>query len=407
MKLKLVFVAATAVGLIMSAQAFADPNTLYLTQTGAGNQATVQQDAGSGGNDIANSGAHALQQGDNNRFSELQFTGGGFSGGDNDILAMKQVGDGNVFGSSYSNQHSGGDRINSFLQKGNLNWASIGRNGASSATVGTFNQTGSSNAAKIVQQSGASNTVTLLQQIGSNNGVAFGSGGPQNANQWATSILQSGSNNLVKESSIYGDNNKNNSPVNSIVQIGDYNGRTNSVARTRGSVGNFIHVSETGNWNNFNVLQGINTSSTGNQVTLTQMGSYNSGSVTQFGNDNWLTATQIGDGNTATANFSGDRNGNGAFSLFNGLHQPVLPVNAYLVQGTIYQDSTGGAGNSVTYNVTGSDNLFAMAQLGGSNSITGKVNSDSNEVAVLQTGNSNVTNFVQQGGSANAISVSQ
>jgi len=410
MKTKILFATATAAGILLAGQAFADPNTLYLTQTGASNQATVQQNAGSGGNDVGKAGVPALQQGNGNRFSEIQETGGNFLGGDDDIVAMKQLGNNNVFGSSYSNQLAGGDRINSVLQNGDLNWASIGRNGASSATVGTFNQTGDSNSAQVTQQSGSGNTVTLLQQIGSKNGGPFGPFGPQNPNGWGTSILQSGNGNVVAESSIYGSNNNLNTtsaPASSVSQVGNYNGRTSSVARTRGSDGNFIHVTETGDWNNFSVLQGVNTSSTGNQATVSQTGSYNGGYVTQYGDDNLVTVAQLGDGNTATANFTGNRNGNGSFSVLGALHQPPLPLNANLTQGTIYQDSTGLGGNTVTYNVTGSDNLFAMAQIGGSNTITGKVTSGSNEVAVLQTGSSNVTNFVQQGGNANVISVSQ
>jgi hypothetical protein len=302
---------------------------------------------------------------------------------------------------------AGGDRINSFLQLGNTNWASVGRNGASAATVGTFNQIGDSNSARITQ-TGSGDTVTLLQQVGSNNGGPFGSGGPQNPDQWGTTIIQNGNNNLISESSIVGSNNNKNTttaPVSYISQVGNNNGINSSIARTYGSNGNFIHVTEQGDWNNFSVLQGLNTSSTGNQATVTQTGNSNAAYVTQYGDDNHVTVTQLGDANVATANFTGDRNGNGTLI---GIAAALLTSNANLVEGTIYQDATGASGNTVTYNVSGNDNLFAMAQIGSGNAITGTVSSSNgNQVAVLQTGNNNQTTFSQSGGGNNAISVSQ
>jgi hypothetical protein len=408
MNTRAILATTTALGLLAATGAAmaVDPNTAYISQSGTGNQSTVQQNAGPGGNDVGLSGAPVRQQGDNNKFNELQFTGGGFSNGDNDIIALKQLGDSNVFGSSYSN-NAGGNRIVDALQQGNLNWVSVGRNASMNGIVSGLKIVGNSNSAQITQQSGSGNTVTLLQITGDSNEVAYGSGGPQNANQWAAAILQSGNSNLVTEASITGSSNTGNGSVGplKITQNGNNNGQSFSVARIRGSVGNYIIVNEQGNSNNFSVLQGVNTASTGNHATVNQIGNSNQATATQFGSLNQLVIQQNADNNIAVANFTGDSNGNGSLT---GIAAALLPSNANLVEGTIYQDSTGSlTGNTVTYNVNGDGNLFAMAQIGGSNTITGTVSSDNNQAAILQTGNGNVTNFTQSGGNNNAISVSQ
>ena len=380
-------------------------------QSGGTNQATVQQSAGPGGNDVGKPGAPVTQVGNGNRFLETQSTGGGFSRGDNDIVAMAQSGDNNFVHSDYSN-NAGSNRITSLLQSGNGNWVSIGRNASIGGVITTLNQIGSANSAQ-VGQTGSNNTVVLLQQLGDGNGGPFGSGGPQNPNGWGVSIGQDGNDNLINEASITGSNNNINtlgtlSPsagAISITQHGNNNGRVMSVARIVGSNGNAIFVNEQGNYNNFSIIQGISTASTGNLATLNQLGSYNSAIATQYGSQNHLNIKQLSDSNSVVANFTGDSNGNGSLT---GIAAALLPSNANLAEGTIYQDSTGSAyGNSVTYNVTGSSNLFAMAQIGGNNSIVGTVGSSGNQVAVLQKGLSNVTNFVQTGGNNNAISVSQ
>jgi hypothetical protein len=86
----------------------------------------------------------------------------------------------------------------------------------------------------------------------------------------------------------------------------------------------------------------------------------------------------------------------------------VSDNSSLLTQGTVLQDSNSALnGNTLTYTVNGSNNLFAFAQKGGGNSITGTVGSDSNQVAVLQVGNSNTTTFTQTAGPGNIIAVKQ
>lgn len=84
-----------------------------------------------------------------------------------------------------------------------------------------------------------------------------------------------------------------------------------------------------------------------------------------------------------------------------------------LTEGNIFQDSTGkSSGNLINYNVNGSSNLFAFAQIGGNNTIDGTVGtaivtSDGNQAAVLQEGSDNNATFFQTGSGGNYMSVSQ
>jgi hypothetical protein len=381
-------------------------NTVYIDQQGSANTASVQQSAGPGGNDIGLPGAPLLQDGNNNSFTETQATGGGFSRGDNDILAAKQLGDNNAFSDYYSN-NAGGNRINNVLQDGNHNTLSVERNAGLNSTVGTVKQVGDWDWIAIRQSGGTGNVVSLVQQLGSHNGASG-----VNLHNWGTYISQSGSNNAVDESTINGSNNNPSissvgGPVHQITQTGNGNGQSFSTAVTNGSGGNAIHVAETGDGNNFSVVQGTSSASTGNYATVTQTGSSNDATATQFGNYNQLVVSQLADGNSSTTNFSGDSNGVGTLT---GAAGALTNVN--LVQGSVYQDSTGaGGGNSLTYNVTGSSNLFAFAQLGHGNTIDGTVGglsaSSNNQVAVLQASSGNTASFSQSGAGSNNLAISQ
>jgi hypothetical protein len=234
------------------------------------------------------------------------------------------------------------------------------------------------------------------RQLGDHNGAST-----VNAQNWGTLIGQSGSGNRIAEAKIDGDNNNPTiwdstyGPVQQISQIGSGNGSTNSTAITLGSNGNFIHVTENGIGNQFDVRQGTDRSSTDNRVTLLQIGS-----------DNWATVTQTGNHNTSTLTFNGDSNGFGTTGNFaSGFDSRGL------TQGTVVQDNTGAATNLVAYNVLGNGNLFAFKQVGSGNTVDGHVgdasNSSNNQVAVLQSGNNNTSAFSQTGTGSNNLSVSQ
>jgi hypothetical protein len=421
MKTRLIFATATAVGLALAGQAYAAANTLYIQQTGTGNQADVHQSGSTtvvgSDNVIGTLASPANQNGTNNY---LLYTNSGYGAGiDNDIVKLLQTGTAN-WAEVHDQNTAAHTRINNILQNGTSNGLMVWRAGDVYSTIDQVLMSGTNNKIWISQgfiwhnppgvtgPAGGHNTVSLASVNGDNNAYASVPGNPYAASiriQQTGSPTVGGSYNTVTEASIAGSNNASwlYSPID-IYQEGSNNGQTSSIARLKGSVGNFIAIREVGNGNNFSVLQGINASSTGNHATVTQTGSFNSASATQYGDDNRLSVLQNGDFNDTVANFTGSRNGNG---LMTGIAAALLPSNANLAVGTIYQDSTGASGNHVTYNVNGSDNLFAMAQVGGNNTIVGTVGSSGNQAAVLQTGNNNLTNFTQTGGNNNAISVSQ
>jgi hypothetical protein len=396
--------AATAIGLAMSASAYAaDNNKLFIDQNGTGNEASVHQSKGNN-NDIGTSLTPALQNGNGNYFG---YTNNKYNGGNNnDIIELKQDGNDNWF-NAVDEHGAANNTINDVLQHGNTNQALINRYGDSGSTVDQLIMDGNSNVAYIKQGTypyGGSNTVTLAKIVGDNNGrpdtrALYEGAYPGRA---AINIYQKdGTGNTIDEASIEGSNNNYHTGTDNAVRIyqfGSDNGNGASTARLIGSGGNKIWVTESGNGNNFTVLQGSVTSDTGN-----------SAEVTQTGNDNGITIDQDGSYNSTTANFAGNGNGVGTLS---GKAGALASVNTDLTQGTIFQDSSAAiSGNSVDYNVTGDSNLFAFAQIGGGNTITGTVGnlgaSNGNQVAIIQSGSSNVSTFSQNGGGSNNIAVSQ
>lgn len=424
MKLKIVLSTASALALLTGAAWAGSSNTLYIDQDGTGNTANVQQSFGTGGNDIGSAGSPFLQQGNNNDFRETQATGGGFSNGNNDILKAKQVGNNNVFTSYYSN-NAGSNVIKNVLQNGNSNVLAITRNNQRSGTIGTIVQGGNSgdplggdnNGISIEQVTyylpgslpafAGGNSIDKVTQIGSNNrGYGYA--------VYGTTISQGGSLNRVMESSIEGSNNTSstNPVAQRVYQRGIGNGQIASIARTLGSGGNSINITEVGDQNNFDVRQGVSVASTGNHASVTQTGNDNNARATQYGSFNDVAVIQNGNGNMSTTLFNGDGNGNGNFTP--GSYAAGL-TNPNLMQGQVFQDSGALAGstNLVNYTVYGSNNLFAFAQLGGDNTINGKVgtatiDSINNEVSVLQNGSNNVASFSQLGAAGgNNLAVSQ
>ena len=350
MKLKIALATATAMGLLVGAAYAGANNNLYLKQDGNGNSADVHQSAGPGGNDIGTSGSPFLQDGNDNVLKEIQATGGGFSRGDNDIVKGKQKGNRNSFTDYYSN-NAGGNRVNDFTQDGNDNIASISRNASIDGVVDILKQDGNSNFLSIGQSSGTGNHIDLIKMIGSHNGWSM-----QNAGNIGVRLSQSGSYNIIQEASVQGSNNNTASGTTNVIHVGqsgDYNGRTASIARTRGSNGNGIDVAEIGEWNNFDIRQGLSAGSTGNYATLTQDGSYNMAKATQFGNGNRIIVDQDGNSNTSTTLFDGNDNGVG---LMSGAAGALELANSDLTQGTVFQDSSGAVSgsNSLNYNVHGS-----------------------------------------------------
>jgi hypothetical protein len=430
MKLKLALASATALGLMMGAAWAGNSNTLYISQSGSGNAADVHQSGAetyhqaSSGNDIGTQAVPAVQTGTDNT---LIYTNAGYgSGNDNDIVKLRQDGTGNWFYVTDSNGATS-TRISNVLQQGTNNQASVTRAGEQSSTIGSVLMDGSNNNVWIRQgpiyrtglgygPAGGGNTIALVKVKGDNNGIAYTNspGNPYSAGIWIEqtgSAVNGGIYNNITEASIEGSNNPSHfGHAISIYQEGSYNGRTASIARMKGSNGNDISVSEVGDWNNFDIREGVSASSTGNFTQLTQTGSFNSAAATQFGDSNTLTVTQNGYNNSSTTNFDGDGNGRGTLT---GAAGALDAASSDLTEGVVLQDTGGGlAGNTLTYNVHGSNNLFAFAQLGGGNTITGTVgsaghDSNGNQAAVLQTGSSNSVGFTQTGIGGNVVAVSQ
>jgi hypothetical protein len=414
MKLKATLAIGTALGLLLSGGAIAgSSNTLYLTQEGSSNTAAVNQ--ANGNNSDIGDVTRALQDGDNN-FFWFEVTNWG-TNNDDDLHALKQEGNWNLLGVAFAGGSSFND-IGSVQQIGNGNSVRINVTQNSSSRVDAVQINGSMNTVSIYQNdgthSGSGNVVANVTILGSGNGIATGNQWAHGDGEAAVHIVQFGSNNTVWASRITGDNNHAPNPwalgafnkVHEITQNGTGNGGVDATAETLGSNGNTIRVTQTGNSNNFSVKQGISVASTGNNATITQTGDLNDAFVTQYGSNNQLIVSQIDDDNDVLANFSGDGNGSGPLT---GVAGALDGTSSLLSQGTIYQDSTAAAsGNHVVFNVTGSNNLFAMAQKGGSNTITGSVtNSNNNQVAVLQNGNGNTAAFTQTGAGGNNASISQ
>jgi len=442
MKFKLALSTATALGLLMGGAMAGSNNTAYTDQDGSSNSMFIEQNAGTGGNDVGLDGAPILQKGNSNTFNETQSIGGGFSRGNNDIEAAKQLGNSNTFGSNYSN-NAGDNLIENVLQYGNENYISISRNNQRSGFIGTIVQGndesesagGNKNFLAITQSTNylpnsqppftAGNSVLVVRQIGSNNGRSA-----TNAQNGGTRISQSGNGNLIQESIIEGSNNNANgslwnTEVHRINQKGLNNGDVSSIARTTGSGGNYIHVDQDGTANQFNLQQGVDVDSTGNQITAGQLGSGNTVKGIQEGSYNYIYSSQIGSNNvldvlqrqndnSATVLVTGDNNGGGTLTgvagtlltrLGNGYD--MLQTGAYtsLSSGQIIQD---GLNNTATLTVTNSNgNQFAFLQLGDNNEITGTVSgTGSNSATHIQVGSNNVSSFNQSGGS-NSMAVAQ
>lgn len=120
------------------------------------------------------------------------------------------------------------------------------------------------------------------------------------------------------------------------------------------------------------------------------------------GSYNRLVIEQIapvqGAGNSVSVKIVGDRNGGPDNSVFTGIAGRNGLAPGHIVQ--------NGLGNSVEMDIRGSDNLFAVAQLGNNNVVRGYVVGIGNQSSISQTGNGNFASF-SQNGIGNMISVRQ
>lgn len=411
---RLTLATTTALGLSM-AMAHADSNELYIEQIGNDNISDVSQNNGDnlGHNRIGTQADPVTQKGDNNEFYYKDGNDNLSTRGHNVIDKAEQIGNTNKMA------FQGGpvakyNTVEDARQIGNNNILRFNVRGSRNTTE-NIRQDGNTNDIWI-KQTGDKGTIENVRITGYNNGL--GAGHNTSTANWGIWIDQrnGGNKNTVQNATIDGSNNtgwsattfSNNKIALKIEQSGY---RNTANAEMRGRNGNAILIDQNGTGNGGNtadVQQGVNTASTGNEAKLVQDGAYNDGTINQFGNYNVVTASQLGDGNSLSATFTGNYNGVGTMTgAANGLLTDInSPVS--LAQGEMFQDSRGEIrGNSIDYNVTGSSNLFAFAQIGGKNTINGTVTTSNNQAAVLQQGWNNNSTFTQQGGVNNNLAVTQ
>lgn len=124
--------------------------------------------------------------------------------------------------------------------------------------------------------------------------------------------------------------------------------------------------------------------------------------------------------NAISLSIEGDGNGGPTGSAFTG-----APLAIGLLPGQLSQRGEGnsmdvaitgssnifgmaqlGDGNTMTVAVTGRSNLFALAQNGDGNAVTASIRGTGNQAAVQQFGNNNMAVF-SQAGNANSVSITQ
>lgn len=103
-------------------------------------------------------------------------------------------------------------------------------------------------------------------------------------------------------------------------------------------------------------------------------------------------------GNSIQVQIHGNLNGGPSGSSFTG-----AALRSGLTPGSLVQN---GFGNSMSFNVSGSNNLFAAAQYGNSNMITASIAGSGNQSSVVQNGNGNFAGFSQTGFD-NTVSITQ
>lgn len=387
--------------------AMADDNAAYLTQTGPGNTAMVDQSGGDRNQagrvglelrQIAGQGAETA-----NTLSIIQ------SGNDNSV--------GLGVGGNYNSQT--GLRQNS--QKGNGSTASVVQSSDDNVVGSLAQRTGygpapydSGNAITVDQGGGDGNVIVRIFQD------------RQGANRGNTADIDMiGTSNYV-----YGVRQETNGSNTSGNQLtlnlqGDRNGLGGfdaakaaalsgagaSEVQQKGADNLVSYTVLNGNDNQFgfdqsgsrNLADNILVTGDGNELGVVQSGSDNKLLIaTVAGDENVVGLNQAGAGNTAKLDIDGSQNG-GYFGFDGGSNAGSLMLAAGLVSQT-------GVGNYADLTVIGNGNVFAVSQdtLGGvsGNTVTGTQDNSGggagNQVAVLQAGQSNVAAFSQVGAGNNA-----
>ncbi len=440
MKLRITLATATALGLIMTAAAYAGGSSLYITQSGDGQSAAIDQSGSTSGASVGVSTS--------DRFIQDNGTTGGVSGAGGNILVINQNSASNseldggaaVHGYPIPNitgleATGSGNKVTGF-QSGTNNNAEIDQMG-SDGTV-ELKQTGANNGRTgepfvtphfwtdspfgniIVQDSSASGSTVKLTQSNDVSGVgnifSIGQGGTDNE----IDATQTGFNRLnIRQASqapdlwvwSFGnafDPSSAIGPANSLSPIGG----NNKITVTQDTSG----IADPYANNYANVGQGGGSL---NQLTVHQSGAANVADANQVGSSNEFSSTQTNIAGAGT-NFVGgeagwpDTNVNPLHPGNNGDYRPILQLgtsNSY--------DSTQSGTNlwafgsqiginlSLTNEQYGDTNKLFSTQIGSDNEISNYQSGNDGTATYDQSGSYNVATLQDQKGSYNTVDVTQ
>ena len=395
MKLKVTLTTATALGLIMTASAYAGGSSTYITQDGNSQSAAIDQSGSTSGASVGTSGTPFLQ--DNGATGGLSPLGIG-----GNILTITQTGSDNEVGVDTQSFQSGTANRANIEQDGTGNSANLQQTGAHNGPNGVQDVHGywSNDAdAGSILQNGSGGTVNVTQTNAADAiyGNAFNIGQSGTGN---TSTVNQTGDNLVwirQGTSLpdiwWG-------PLTPVA--GALSDSTIDVTQNGG------HVPVTpGNWTNYAaVAQGNGTL---NHITIGQTGSANSADVNQSGDGNIFSSTQV----SPTLNM--DWNYVGGEAGWPGGDGPIVQTgngNQY----NNYQDGTNllalgsqvGDSNYLTNFQYGDSNKLYSTQTGSAgDEIWNQQHGNDGTATYTQSGSYNVATLQDQLGSSNTVDVTQ
>ncbi len=290
------------------------------------------------------------------------------------------------------------------LAQGANNYAHASQSGIGNAATitqgpGSENEIGS--AVLAARQNGNENVLTLTQSGDDNDIGTSGSGLEQISYRNTASILQSSNGNGVRQLTQTGNG----------AGFGPATFRRNVLAIEQKD-GDANVVSAVAQTHNHHAFGAANTatliqSGTGNVIGtasgtapgLIQSGDGQSAVVTQTGTSNRIALVrQSGARNTMTVSLNGDGNGTSGFAATGD----ISGAWGGLAQGTIVQDNDHfGAylfdGNTLSLDISGTDNSYAIAQFGSANTVLAGVTGSANQIGILQGGGGNDANLTLTG----------
>lgn len=346
MQKHLLALAGGVAALALSSAAFADSQTIYLSQSGHDQQANITQTGN--GNYVGRSGNEFVQN------------DGAGNGGNN--LVVNQSGTSNLLGWNKQGYQSGTGNSADVTQSGSNGRVELQQLGTNNGVQSSF----------FTQQA-----VTLFPELSSIKNTI-------NQNTTGTSFVdlsQNGSNNIFQ-----------------ITQAGINNG----ITVNQGQMGNAVQLQQAGDaTNSYMTVSQTNVEDSANLVRLFQgNGNDNQASATQNGTKSVASvAQQNGSGNRFTSNQTSN---SGAFgNVISGALTGTFDISYAQQQ---------GSNNTANFTQNGDQNFTGFNQYGNSNIMMANQQGTGNELSMLQIGNSNqayVTQTGTSGSSRNNATVDQ